>query len=75
MAFDPKKSAENYKWYIENGLQEYEGKWVAILNKKVIGASKNAEMLIKKLKNKGTIDGVAFAHIPSSKEALVYAGV
>ena len=42
----------NYEWFLEKDLSEFAGKWVAIIDKKVVDSSQNVNELIKEVKNK-----------------------
>lgn len=39
----------DYEWFIKADLDEYTGKWVAIVNKHVIASSKNVKDVLKKV--------------------------
>jgi len=39
----------DYEWFIGTNLDEYIGKWVAIVNKQVIASSKNVKDVLKKV--------------------------
>ena len=42
----------NYEWFIENNLDEYSGRWIAIYNNKVLESNANLETLLKSVKEK-----------------------
>lgn len=42
----------NYDWFIENNLDEYAGKWVAIDDKKVLDSDIRLDALLKKVSKK-----------------------
>ena len=42
----------DYEWYLKQDLNRYNGKWVAIYNKKVVTSSKNLLKLFKEFKKK-----------------------
>ncbi len=46
------KMDENYKWYQTANLDKYVGKWVVIINKKVIGSRDNVKEILEKAKRK-----------------------
>ena len=46
------KDFTDYEWFIKTDLSKYSGKWVAILDKKIVASSENIEQLMKETKNK-----------------------
>ena len=62
----------DYKWYINNSLDEYSGKWVAISKQKVVGANEDFRLLIKEIKKRFDTKKICFARIPQKDVALVY---
>lgn len=46
------KSYSNYEWFLQNDLEEYSGKWLAIINKKVVEVNKDIQQLIDIVKEK-----------------------
>ncbi|MBI2653308.1 hypothetical protein HYX02_00715 [Candidatus Woesearchaeota archaeon] len=42
----------NYEWFIENNLDRYAGKWVAIDNKQVLDSDLKLDALLEKVKDK-----------------------
>ncbi|MBN4049151.1 succinyl-CoA synthetase subunit alpha [archaeon AH-315-M20] len=42
----------NYDWFIENNLDKYAGKWVAIDNNKVLVSDLKLDILLKRIKEK-----------------------
>ena len=42
----------NYEWFIENNLDKYAGKWVAIDNNQVLESDLKLDDLLKKVKDK-----------------------
>jgi len=43
---------DEYEWYLKNDLSKYGGKWVAILDRKVVASGKNAGKLLEDFKKK-----------------------
>ncbi|MBI1935738.1 hypothetical protein HYS31_04835 [Candidatus Woesearchaeota archaeon] len=41
----------NYEWFIENNLDKYAGKWVAIDDNRVLDSDTTLDKLLKKLKD------------------------
>ena len=37
----------NYDWYLKQDLSKFSGKWLAIVDRKVVATGKNAEQVIK----------------------------
>lgn len=42
----------DYEWFVNSDLSEFDGKWIAILNKQVIASEKDAKRLVEELKLK-----------------------
>jgi hypothetical protein len=42
----------NYDWYVNADLSKFSGKWVAILDKKIIASDKDARKVIEKIKGR-----------------------
>ena len=39
----------DYEWFIKANLEEYSGKWIAIVDKHVIASSENVKNVLKKV--------------------------
>ena len=64
---------DDYKFYLDNTFEEYSGKWIAIKNEKVVGASADLEELSEELTTKGiSLKDVLIASVPRRDIALVY---
>ena len=46
------KGYSNYEWFLQNNFKEYSGKWLAILNKKVVDNDDNVTNLILRTKKR-----------------------
>lgn len=46
------ESYANYEWFLREDFSEYSGKWLAIVDKKVVAASNDATKLISEVKKK-----------------------
>lgn len=44
-------TATNYEWFIENNLDKFAGKWVAIDNQQVLDSDTRLDSLLKKVKD------------------------
>lgn len=42
----------NYEWFLKKDLSEYSGKWLAIIDKKVVASGKDVNKIIKEVKHK-----------------------
>ena len=40
----------DYEWYLEQDLSEYTGKWVAIIDKHVVGSGKDVSQILEETK-------------------------
>ena len=45
-------ATRNYDWFIENNLDKYAGRWIAIDNEKVLESDLQLDALLKKVKEK-----------------------
>ncbi len=65
---------DNYSYYLGKSFEEYEGKWIAIKDQKVIVASEDLSQVFETLKKRGiTLQGIAIASIPPKDAALICA--
>lgn len=39
-----------YEWFLKKDFSEYSGKWLAIIDKKIVAEGDNVDVLIKKVK-------------------------
>lgn len=46
------ESYANYEWFLKSDFQEYSGKWLAIIDKKVVAAGGNVDEIINQTKKK-----------------------
>ncbi|MFH1053620.1 MAG: DUF5678 domain-containing protein [Candidatus Woesearchaeota archaeon] len=46
------ESYANYEWFLKNDFKDYSGKWLAIIDKKVVASGDNVNIVIKKTKEK-----------------------
>lgn len=40
----------DYQWFIQQDLSSYAGKWVAIINRKVVASGKDPAVVVKEVK-------------------------
>ena len=40
----------DYEWFMQSNLDEYTGKWIAIVNKKIVATSENVTDVLKKVR-------------------------
>ena len=45
-------SYDNYEWYLEQDLSQYDGQWVAIVDKKIVAVGKHSDKVINKASKK-----------------------
>ncbi len=62
----------NYSWYLNQTLEGFEGKWVAIADESVVAADEDLMKLTAKVKALCALEHVSFVKVPP-KDALVYA--
>jgi len=44
------ESYANYEWFLKKNLSEFSGKWLAIIDKKVVASGNDANKLIQEVK-------------------------
>jgi hypothetical protein len=47
-----KKINSEYKWVQHQNLDKYQGKWIAVINKKIVGSDLYADDVVKEVKKK-----------------------
>lgn len=62
--------SKNYDWYIKTDTQEYAGKWIAIVDQKVVVSGDDAERVYREAKTMYPEKKPSIAKVPS-KEILV----
>jgi len=70
MSSDTTLLSENYEWYIRADTQRYAGKWIAIVDQKVVASGDDAEEVCREAKTKYPEKKPSIAKVPS-KEILV----
>lgn len=45
-------SYTNYEWFLEKDLSEYAGKWIAIVDRRVVASGKDVNKIFKEVKTK-----------------------
>lgn len=45
-------SYKNYEWFLKKDLSKFSGKWVAVVDKKVVASDKNVKKMIQEVKLK-----------------------
>lgn len=46
------ESYSNYEWFLKTDLRDYAGKWLAIIDHKVVASGKDVNKVIKETKKK-----------------------
>ncbi len=62
--------SKNYEWYIKTDTHRYAGKWIAIVDQKVVASGNDAEKVYRKAKIKYPKKKPSIAKVPM-KEILV----
>ena len=47
-----RESYLNYEWFLSHDLSSYSGKWLAIINRKIVATGKDVDEIIKEVKTK-----------------------
>jgi len=45
-------SYSSYEWFLKQDMSNYDGKWVAIIDKEIVASGKDVEKLVLDVKNK-----------------------
>ena len=62
----------NYTWYLKTDLSKFAGKWIAIVEEKVVAAAVDLKQLTKEVSQRFLLEKVSFVKIPEKGKALVY---
>ena len=63
--------SKNYEWYIGADTQKYAGKWIAIVDQKVVASGNDAEKVYREAEQKYPGAELSIAKIPD-KQVLVF---
>lgn len=55
---------KNYEFYINSNLNEYAGKWIAIIDKKIVAIGERADDVINKVKTKHPAKKYLLSKVP-----------
>ena len=61
--------SKNYEWYIKADTQRYAGKWIAIVDQKIVASGDDAEKVYREAKTRCPEEKPSVAKVPS-KEIL-----
>jgi len=62
--------SQNYEWYIKADTQRYAGKWIAIVEQKVVASGDDAEKVYREAKTRYPEKKPSITKVPN-KEILV----
>lgn len=62
----------NYDWYSDKDLSEYSGKWIAIINQKVVASNDDLDKLTSEVSEICSLNMISFVKVPNKSEALIY---
>jgi transposase len=62
--------SENYEWYVSADTKRYAGKWIAIVDQKVVASGEDAEKVYRKARSRYPRKKLSIAKVPG-KEILV----
>jgi hypothetical protein len=63
---EPKAICKNYQFYLNSDLSEYSGKWIAMVDGKVVASGERADEVYKNAKKKHPKKKIAIDMVPSS---------
>lgn len=62
---------ENFNFFVEQDLRKFSGKWIAIINKKVIDSSDNLKKLMEDVKSKYPKEEPLIVRAPVEKALIL----
>ncbi|MDI6735934.1 MAG: DUF5678 domain-containing protein [bacterium] len=62
--------SRNYEWYIKTDTNKYAGKWIAIVNQKVVSTGEDAKKVYQEAKGKYPKEKPSLAKVPT-KDTLI----
>ena len=62
---------ENFNFFTEQDLHQYAGKWIAIINKKIVGCGDNLGKLMDEVQNKYPNEDPFIARAPTEKALIL----
>lgn len=65
------KITENYEFFVNENLEEYENRWVAIIESKVVAAADDIKSLMKEVKRLYPGKEPLVAKVPSRKMEII----
>ncbi|MFH0775310.1 MAG: DUF5678 domain-containing protein [bacterium] len=57
--------SRNYEWYIKTDTNEYAGKWIAIVNQKIVVAGEDAKKVYQQAKENYPKEKPSLAKVPT----------
>lgn len=57
--------SKNYEWYVRTDLRKYAGKWVAIVDQKLVASGENAKKVYEEAKEKYPRKKPSLAKVPT----------
>jgi orotate phosphoribosyltransferase-like protein len=61
----------NYEYFMKNDFSRYEGKWVVIVNKRVVATGNNIKKMLEKVKKEFPTSEPFLAKIPSKRALII----
>lgn len=55
----------DYEWYVKTNLSEFSGKWIAIIDKKIVSSNSDAKKLVEEIKEKYPKSKPLIAKVPN----------
>lgn len=63
--------SKNYEYFLKANLNQYAGKWVAIVNQRVVSSGNDAQVVYKEAKKKFPKEKPSLAKIPSGETLIL----
>lgn len=57
--------SKNYEWYVKTDTSKYAGKWIAIVNQKVVASGKDAQKVYRRAREKYPRGRPSLAKVPT----------
>lgn len=67
--------SKNYEWYLEADTRRYAGRWIAIVDQKVVSSGDDAEKVYKDAKKRYPKKKLSIAKVPSNEILVLRAEI
>lgn len=68
------KPTKNYLWYVKADVSKYKGKWIAIVNQKVVAVGARAKDVVEEAEKKYPTEQLCLAKVPTEETLILFYG-